>query len=69
MSATLSEVLSLQVYTYLLVFCRIGGVLFLMPGIGESFVPARARLILALLVSLAMVPSQIGVIDAVPPSC
>ena len=48
-------------------FCRIGGVLFLMPGIGESFVPARARLILALLVSLAMVPSQIGVIDAVPP--
>lgn len=67
MSATLTSLLTLQVYTYLLVFCRVGSALFLMPGIGESFVPARVRLMAGLAVSLALTPLQFGTVAAVPP--
>jgi flagellar biosynthetic protein FliR len=67
MSTTLADLLSLQVYTYLLVVCRIGGAFFLMPGFGESFVSPRTRLVMALLASLAMTPSQFDAIAAVPP--
>ena len=67
MSTTLADLLSLQVYTYLLVGCRIGGAFFLMPGFGESFVSPRTRLVMALLASLAMTPSQFDAIAAVPP--
>ena len=66
MSANLADLLSLQVYTYLLVFCRIGGAFFLMPGFGESFVSPRLRLGIALLTSLAMTPSQFGAVAMVP---
>jgi flagellar biosynthetic protein FliR len=38
-----------------------------MPGFGESFVSPRLRLGVALLVSLAMTPSQFGVVAVVPP--
>ncbi|MCA8927215.1 MAG: flagellar biosynthetic protein FliR [Alphaproteobacteria bacterium] len=67
MSATLSSLLTLQVYTYLLVFCRVGAVFFLMPGFGETFVPARVRLGAGLAASLVLTPLQAGVIAAVPP--
>lgn len=39
------------VYGFMLVFARVGAIVMLMPGIGESWIPARARLLLALAVS------------------
>ena len=39
---------------FLLVFSRTGGLLMLMPMIGEQFVPMRIRLVLALFLSLLM---------------
>lgn len=41
---------------FLLTFARVGTLLMLMPGIGESFVSARVRLALALLMSLVLFP-------------
>jgi len=67
MTASLASLLTLQVYTYLLVFCRLGAVFFLMPGFGESFVPVRVRLVAALTVSLALTPMQLGMVSSVPP--
>ena len=45
-----------QVWAGGLIFARIGAVLMLLPGIGESYVPPRVRLSLALVVSLALWP-------------
>lgn len=39
-----------------LVFCRIGGALMIMPGFSSSYVPARVRLSIALVVTLALAP-------------
>lgn len=39
-----------------LIFCRIGGALMIMPGFSSSYVPARVRLSIALVVTLALAP-------------
>lgn len=41
----LTEFLSHGAFTFFLLFCRIGAVLMVMPGIGESFISTRARLL------------------------
>lgn len=41
---------------YMLAFARIGAIIMLLPGFGESTVPARLRLSLALLVTLVLHP-------------
>jgi len=53
-----------QVWAGALIFARIGAILLTLPGIGESYVPPRIRLSLALVVTLALWP-VIGV--ALPP--
>jgi flagellar biosynthetic protein FliR len=45
-----------EVYGAGLVFCRVGALIMLLPGIGESNVPPRIRLSLALVLSLAFYP-------------
>lgn len=45
-----------QVWQGAMIFARIGAVLLMLPGIGESYVPPRIRLSLALVVSLALWP-------------
>ena len=45
------------ILTYLLVFARVGAMLMLLPGFGTMGVPARVRLVLALAVSLALMPT------------
>jgi len=57
-----------QVWQGALVFARIGAVLMLIPGIGESYVPPRIRLSLALVVSLALWPMIAGVLPPLPAS-
>ncbi len=40
----------------MLVFCRIGGALVILPGFGETFVSPRIRLLIALLIALVVTP-------------
>jgi flagellar biosynthetic protein FliR len=53
-----------QVFAAGLVFARLGAIVMLIPGFGETFVPARIRLSLALTLALVLFP-VVG--SAVPP--
>ncbi len=55
-----------QVWQGALIFSRIGAVLLMLPGVGESYVSPRIRLSLALVVSLALWPVIAGVLPALP---
>ena len=55
-----------QVWQGALIFARIGAVLLMLPGIGESYVPPRIRLSLALLMTLVMWPVVAGALPALP---
>ncbi len=66
MSIDLAQFITGNVFAFLLVFCRIGCIFMLMPGIGESFVPARVRLELALLVSFILLPLLAPRLPAMP---
>ncbi len=45
-----------QIYAVALVFTRVGAMVMLMPGVGETFVPPRIRLAFALLLSMCLAP-------------
>lgn len=45
-----------QVYAAGLIFARLGAIVMLMPGLGETFIPARIRLSFALALSLLLFP-------------
>ena len=55
-----------QVWAGGLIFARVGALLLTMPGIGESYVPPRIRLALALLMSLVLWPLVAGSLPALP---
>lgn len=55
-----------QVWQGALIFGRIGAVLLMLPGVGESYVPPRIRLSLALVVSLALWPVVSANLPALP---
>lgn len=57
-----------QVWQGALIFARIGAVLLMLPGVGESYVPPRIRLSLALLITLALWPVVAGGLPALPES-
>ena len=57
-----------QVWQGALIFARIGAVLLMMPGIGESYVPPRIRLSLALVITLCLWPVVSGSLPALPTS-
>ena len=55
-----------QVWQGAMIFARIGAVLLMLPGVGESYVPPRIRLSLALVVSLVLWPVVSGALPALP---
>ena len=55
-----------QIWQGALIFSRIGAVLLMLPGIGESYVSPRIRLSLALVVSLALWPVIAGALPGLP---
>jgi flagellar biosynthetic protein FliR len=55
-----------QVWQGAMIFARIGAVLLMLPGVGESYVPPRIRLSLALVVSLALWPVVAGALPPLP---
>ncbi|CAA7612796.1 flagellar biosynthetic protein FliR [Magnetospirillum sp. UT-4] len=60
----LNEILTLDVYRLMLIFTRVGAALMVMPGFGSQVINTRFRLLLALAVSLLLLP-VIG--PALPP--
>ena len=57
-----------QVFVAGLIFARLGAILMLIPGIGETYVPARVRLALALVMTLALFPVLSPGAEALPTS-
>lgn len=57
-----------QVWAGGLIFARIGAIILTLPGIGETYVPPRIRLSLALVISLALWPVVSGALPALPVS-
>ena len=49
-----------------MIFARLGAVLLMLPGVGESYVPPRIRLSLALVMSLVLWPVVSGALPALP---
>ena len=58
----------LQVYTGGLVFARIGAMVMVMPGVGETVVPPRIRLSFAVLMAILMAPLVGRSVVSVPSS-
>ncbi len=56
-----------QVFAAGLIFARLAAIIMLIPGIGESFIPARIRLGLALGLALMLMPVVGATVPAIPP--
>jgi flagellar biosynthetic protein FliR len=52
----LEAFIQLQITAFILTFVRVGTAIMLMPGVGDSFVPANIRLYFALALSLVLMP-------------
>lgn len=52
----LQDIAAGNVYAFILLFCRLGSAMMSLPGVGETSVPARARLSLALMMAALTVP-------------
>lgn len=55
-----------DVWRAALVFARVGAIVLLIPGVGESYVPPRIRLAFALLVALALTPVVSAAMPGLP---
>ncbi len=64
----LEQYLPVQAYALALVMARFGGLLFLLPGIGESFISTRIRLMFLLAMSVAVAPTVMTYLPVTPPS-
>jgi flagellar biosynthetic protein FliR len=60
----LQDLLPAEIFTYLLVFARIGTTIAILPGFGESYVSPRIRLLLALAITVMLAPI---LADQLPP--
>ncbi len=64
----LDQLVPANIFAFLLVFARVGAVIMVLPGFGESFVLARFRLMLALAISLVLTPILAPSLPGLPPS-
>lgn len=56
MPVAIEEFLVTGVFAFVLTFVRMGTALMIMPGIGDSFVPQRVRLLMAMAMSFVLFP-------------
>lgn len=56
MQSILNEFLTVNLFAFMLTFVRMGTLVMIMPGIGDSFVPQRLKLHFAVALSLALFP-------------
>ncbi len=64
----LEEILKADLFAFFVVFTRIGSAMMLLPGFGESFIPPRLRLMIALGLALVIVPIISSGLPALPES-
>lgn len=64
----LENILTNQLFAFLLIFTRVGGAVMLMPGIGETYVVPRIRLFLAILIAMVLHPLLYKSMPAEPAS-
>ena len=55
-----------QIYAFMLVFARMGTAFTQMPGIGDSYVPTRVRLLLAVAITFIITPVVLTKLPAMP---
>lgn len=60
------EITTLAIFHFFLVFSRFGSAFMLMPGFGEIYVPAKARLAAALSISFVMAPAISPLLPPLP---
>ena len=64
----LEEFLVTGIFSFLLIFTRLGTAFMIMPGIGDSFIPTRVRLLMVLGMSFVLIPVVIQYMpSSVPP--
>jgi flagellar biosynthesis protein FliR len=66
MTQALAQILPANIFAVMLVFCRTGSALMLLPGFGDLYVPQRYRLILALLLALLVATALASRLPAAP---
>lgn len=64
----LSDLFAVNIFHFLLIFARLSVVFLVMPGISASYVPARIRLVLGVLVTLLSLPLVQGYLPPQPES-
>lgn len=64
MEETLQNFLSTSTYAFILTFVRLGTAVMIMPGIGDSFVSQKIRLLIALAMSFVLMPITSAYIPA-----
>lgn len=62
----LREILATNIYAVLLIFARLGSAMMLFPGLNSTTVPARFRLLLAVIAAFLLTPSLAGHLPRMP---
>ena len=62
----LPELLPATIFSFFLVFGRLGAAFMVLPGIGEAFIAPRIRLAIALAMSFAILPFVQDTLPALP---
>jgi flagellar biosynthesis protein FliR len=63
---TLEQILGGSIYTFLMIFVRLGSAFMVMPGYGEQYVSPRIRLLFALAISFVLMPLLLPSMPAAP---
>jgi len=63
---TLESLLNGSIFQFMMIFCRIGSAVILLPGFGEAYVAPRVRLVFALMFSLALMPMLADKVPVLP---
>jgi flagellar biosynthetic protein FliR len=63
---SLDQALTGQIYSFMLIFSRIGTAFMQLPGFGDTYVQPRIRLLLALAITLVVQPALIPMLPPVP---
>jgi flagellar biosynthesis protein FliR len=63
---TLESLLNGSIFQFMMVFCRIGCAVMLLPGFGEAYVSPRVRLVFALMFSFALMPMLADKVPVLP---
>lgn len=68
MEVMLQDFLQAGIFAFILTFVRFGTAVMIMPGLGDSFVPERIRLLMGIGLSFVLFPVTAKYIPATPPN-